>query len=78
MIQGSEDYVKTKERWKILKDYFDINDIDFWEIHSIQGDVLSKIINLIYLLDYATIYRSVMNETDPDPVKSIDFIKDKL
>jgi len=78
LIQGSEDYLKTKERWMILKDYFNANSIDFWEIHSIQGDVLSKIINLIYLLDYATIYRSVMNETDPHPVKSIDFIKDKL
>ena len=78
LIQGSEDYVKTKERWKILKDYFNANSIDFWEIHSIQGDVLSKIINLIYLLDYATIYRSVMNKTDPHPVKSIDFIKERL
>ena len=78
LIQGSEDYVKTKERWMILKDYFNANDIDFWDIYSIQGDVLSKIINLIYLLDYATIYGSVMNETDPHPVKSIDFIKGKL
>jgi len=78
LIQGSEDYIKTKERWKILKDYFGINDIDFWEINSIEGDVLSKIINLIYLLDYATIYRSVMDETDPQPVKSIDFIKERL
>jgi len=78
LIQGSDDFIKTKERWKILKDYFGINDIDFWEIHSIEGDVLSKIINLIYLLDYATIYRSVMNKTDPHPVKSIDFIKERL
>jgi len=78
LIQGSEDYIKTKERWKILKDYFNINNIDFWEIHSIQGDVLSKIINLIYLLDYVTIYRSVMDGTDPHPIKSIDFIKERL
>ena len=78
LIQGSEDYIKTKERWTILKGYFKVNGIDFWEINSIQGDVLSKIINLIYLLDYATIYRSVLNKTDPHPVKSIDFIKDRL
>jgi len=78
LIQGSEDYVKTKERWKILKDYFNENGIGFWEINSIEGDVLSKIINLIYLLDYATIYRSVLNGTDPHPVKSIDFIKERL
>jgi len=79
LIQGSEDYSKTKERWDILKDYFKVNDIDFWEIHSIQGgDVLSKIINLIYFLDFTTIYRTVMNGIDPFPVKSIDFIKSRL
>ena len=78
LIQGSEDYIKTKERWKILKDYFNQNNIEFWEIHSIQGDVLSKIINLIYLLDFATIYRSIINGIDPSPVRSIDFIKKNL
>ena len=78
LIQGSEDYIKTKERWMILKDYFKKNGIDFWEIQSINGDVLSKIINLIYLLDFATIYRAVLNETDPFPVKPIDYIKEHL
>jgi len=78
LIQGSEDYVKTKERWMILKDYFNTNSIDFWEIHSIQGDVLSKIINLSYLLDFATLYRAVINGIDPYPIKSIDYIKEHI
>jgi glucose/mannose-6-phosphate isomerase len=78
LIRGTEDYIKTKERWGILKKYFTQNNIEFWEITSIEGDVFSKIINLIYLLDFCTIYRSVMNKTDPFPVKSIDFIKERL
>ena len=78
MIQGSEDYIKTKERWKILKGYFNANSIDFWEIHSIQGDVLSKIINLIYLLDFTTLYRAVIIGIDPYPIKSIDYIKEHI
>lgn len=78
LIQGSEDYIKTKERWKILKKYFKENDIDFWEVFSLDGDVLTKIINLIYLFDFATIYRAVINKTDPYPVKSIDYIKNHL
>ncbi len=75
LIQGSEDYIKTKERWDILKKYFKKNDVDFWEIHSVNGDVLSKIINLIYLLDFSTIYKAVINGADPQPVKSIDYVK---
>jgi glucose/mannose-6-phosphate isomerase len=78
LIQGSEDFIKTKERWTILKEFFRLNKINYWEIHSNDGDVLSKIINLIYLLDYATIYRAIIDGIEPSPVNSIDFIKRNL
>ena len=45
---------------------------------SVNGNIISKIINMIYLLDYSTIYKSVLDEVDPSPVKSIDFVKSKL
>ena len=78
LIEGKDDHIKTKERWKILKEYFEFKDIEFKEIHSIEGNILSKIICLIYLLDYTTIYRAVLSKTDPSPVESIDFIKNRL
>jgi len=78
LIQGKDDYIKTKERWKILKEYFDINGVDYLEINSVSGSILSKIINLIYLLDYASIFKAVLDGIDPSPIKSIDFIKNRL
>jgi len=78
LLEGTDDYIKTKERWKILKQYFNENKIDFKEIHSVDGNILTKLINMIYLLDYSTIYHSVMSKTDPGPVNSIDFIKNNL
>jgi len=78
LIRGTEDYIKTKERWEIVKAYFEENKIDFWEVNSIEGNVLSKIINLIYLLDFTTIYKAVLNEIDPSPIKSIEYIKENL
>jgi glucose/mannose-6-phosphate isomerase len=78
LIQGDEDYIKTKERWTILKEFFNENKIDFHEIKSIQGNILSKLIHLIYLFDYTTIYRAVMSEIDPTPVTAIDYVKDRL
>jgi glucose/mannose-6-phosphate isomerase len=78
LIQGQDDHLKTKERYKIFKEYFELNQIKFKEVYSIHGNILSKIINLIYLLDYATIYRAVLLNIDPSPVKSIDFIKNKI
>jgi len=78
LIEGKDDYIKTKERWDIIKDYFEINEIKFNEIVSIEGNILSKLINLIYVLDYTSIYYSILRKTDPSPTKSIDFIKSKL
>ena len=78
LIRGNDDYIKTKERWEILKEFFSEKNIDFQEIYSVKGSILSKIINLIYLLDYSTIYKSVMLGINPTPVAPIDFIKNKL
>ena len=78
LLQGKDDFIKTKERWSIMKDYFNENKINFLEVHSVEGDIFIKIIDLIYLLDYASIYRAFLSEIDPSPVKSIDFIKDKM
>jgi len=75
LLEGSDDYIKTKQRWKIIKKYFQINKIDYKEVHSVNGSIISKLINLIYILDYSTIYLAALSKTDPSPTKSIDFIK---
>jgi len=78
LLQGKDDYIKTKERWKVLKEYFQNNNIKYWENNSIEGNILSKIITLIYLYDYCSVYLAVRNNIDPSPVKSIDFIKNRI
>ena len=78
LIRGKDDNIKTKERFNILKEFFVFNNIEFEEVISTEGNILSKIINLIYLLDYASIYKAIINNTDPSPVKSIDFVKDRI
>ena len=78
LIQGQDDYIKTKERWDILKEFFKSKDIEYKEIHSVNGSILTKIVNLIYLLDYATIYKAFLSNIDPAPVDAINFFKNKL
>jgi len=78
LIQGRDDYFKTIERWEILKEFFNSKQIEYKEISSVEGNIISKIINLIYLLDYASIYHSVISGIDPSPVSAIDFIKERL
>ena len=78
LIEGQDDHIKTKERWQILKEFLQQNKIKYREIMSVNGSIISKIINLIYLLDYSTIYKAVLDGVDPTPVKSIDYIKNNL
>ena len=78
MIEGKDDHIKTKERWTILRQYFEENNITYKEISSLDGGILSKIMSMIYLLDYATIYYAARLGINPSPIKSINFIKERL
>ena len=78
LIIGKDDYVKTKERWKVVKEFFKINKIQYKEVNSPSGSILTKLVNLIYLLDYSSIYSAVLSKTDPTPVRPIEFIKSRI
>lgn len=75
LIEGKNDFEKTKERWNIIKNFFDVEGIEYKEVFSTDGSILSKIVNLIYFLDYVSIYNAIHKKTDPSPVRSIDYIK---
>ena len=78
LVRGKNDYIKTQERWEILKEFFIKEDIEFKEIFTTSGSILTKLINLIYLFDYSTIYKATLSGIDPTPVEPIAFIKRKL
>lgn len=78
LIQGVDDNIKTKERWRIFEKFFENKEIDYKKMVSSKGDIITKLVNLIYILDFTSIYLAVNNKIDPTPVKSIDYIKKKL
>jgi len=78
LLQGKDDYFKTTERWKIMEEFFKSKNIEYQIVDSLKGSILSKITNLVYLLDYSTIYASILKKVNPSPVDSIDFIKYRL
>lgn len=78
LIRGREDYEKTVQHLDIIKKFFEDRKIDYKEIMSERGTILTKLICLIYLLDYSSIYLSAKLERDPTPVSAIDHIKNNL
>lgn len=78
LLEGQDDFIKTKERWQIIREYFKKNDIDYKEVFSVSGNILSKLTCMTYLLDYTSIYVAILQEIDPSPLTSLNFIKEKL
>lgn len=78
LLQGIDDYIKTKERWNIIKEYFAENNIIFRDVYSTSGNILTKIMSLVYMFDYTSIYKAILSKTDPTPVYAINFIKNRL
>jgi glucose/mannose-6-phosphate isomerase len=78
LLQGIDDYITTKERWKILKEYFESKNIKYKEIITENGNILTKIICMIYILDYSSIYFAVKLGVDPSPVDAVNFVKERL
>jgi glucose/mannose-6-phosphate isomerase len=78
LLRGYDDYIKTKNRFEIIKEFFDKNNIKFKEITSVPGNILTKSMTLIYFLDYVSVYRAILSEIDPSPVYSINFLKSRI
>ena len=78
LLQGKDDHFKTKERWDIIKEFFQEKQIEYKEVYSVNGSILTKLVCLIYLLDMSSIYNAIISRIDPSPVNSIDFVKKRL
>ena len=78
LLQGKDDHVKTQDRWNIMKEFFQERQIGYKEIFSVDGNILTKLVCLIYSLDMTSIYNAIISKTDPSPVNSIDFVKKRL
>ena len=78
LIQGTNDYVKTKERWSILEEFFQKNNVEYKQVFSNEGNILTKIVCLIYFFDYVSIYTASIRKIDPTPTEPIKFIKKRI
>ncbi len=77
IISGPDDYYKTKKIWEKFKIFLKERNISYYQINTVNGSILTKLVYLIYLCDYASIYFSILNEYDPSPVEPIKYFKQK-
>jgi len=65
-------------RYQITDDLLEQNAISHRFVDSHGDSQLSQMMSLVYLGDWVSYYLAILNETDPTPVKAIDYLKKRL
>lgn len=65
-------------RYQITSEILEKAGIEHETIDSQGKDELSQIMSLVFLGDWVSYYLAILYETDPSPVKAIDYLKKRL
>jgi glucose/mannose-6-phosphate isomerase len=69
---------RTLIRYQVTSELLKQKDISHEIIDSQGESELSQMMSLIYFGDWVSYYLAILNETDPTPVKAIDYLKKRL
>jgi glucose/mannose-6-phosphate isomerase len=78
LLRRPGEHETVSERFKAFEELFTARGIIPSTIFAEGETVLSNILGMIYLLDYASIYLAVLKKVDPIPTPNIDALKAKL
>ena len=65
-LRLDDDPLEIKTRFQIIEDILKRSRAQFIQAPSLGTTYLSRIVSMLYLLDYATYYTSIFKHVDPD------------
>ncbi len=77
-LRLEDDPLEIKTRFHIIEDILKKSKTQFLQAPSLGTTYLSKIISMLYLLDYASYYAAIFKHVDPILTPSIDYLKSEL
>jgi len=78
LLRDSNDNVRIQKRIDITKELIEKRGVEVIEVHSKGISELEKVMSLIYLGDWVSIYLALLYKIDPTPVNLIIEMKEKL
>jgi glucose/mannose-6-phosphate isomerase len=78
MLRSGLDHPRVKVRWEVTQELLSREGVTSEVLHARGESALAQMFSLIHLGDYVSFYLGMRNEVDPTPVKSIDFLKQRL
>jgi glucose/mannose-6-phosphate isomerase len=78
MLRDNGDHPQVQRRFELTKELIVNHAGAFHEVWSEGESRLTRILSLIYLGDFVSLYLAYLNNVDPTPVEVIDFLKKRL
>jgi glucose/mannose-6-phosphate isomerase len=69
---------RIRLRYEITQNLLDQAGIYYQVVNDEGESSLSRMMSLVLIGDYVSYYLAILNQVDPTPVKSIDYLKDQL
>lgn len=77
-LRLDDDPLEVRTRFQIVEDILRKSKSKFIEAQSIGTSYISRIVSMLYILDYSTYYAAILRGVDPILTPSIDLLKDEL
>jgi glucose/mannose-6-phosphate isomerase len=77
-LKDEDDHVRVAARMRIVDGLFSKRGIESVTLTSDGDNLLSRMLSLIQVGDFASFYLALLNEVDPSPVEVIDYLKSEL
>lgn len=77
-LRLEDDPLEIKTRFQIMEDILKKSKTQFIQASSLGTTYLSRILSMLYLLDYGTYYTAIFKHVDPILTPSIDYLKAEL
>lgn len=78
ILRSSQDSGRHRVRWEVTKELLDRSGIPHHTLDLPGASALSEVLQMTYFTDYVSFYTALLNEADPSPVASIDYLKERL
>lgn len=78
LLRDKEDHPQIQRRFDLTRELIEDKAGAMHEIWSEGTSLLARVLSIIYLGDFVSLYLAYLNNTDPTPVAVIDYLKKSL
>lgn len=78
LLRSARDNARHQVRFEVTRELLDKANIPHHTLDFPGSSMLSEVLQMVLFTDYVSFYVALLNGADPSPVKSIDYLKDRL